>query len=59
MGTSKSADHISKILDNNVGENSTSSTGQKPQHSLNTSSRAQIKGTRWETMDNQIDQNLG
>lgn len=63
-GTSKSADQMSKIVErvnttgtSGSGSSSSASAGSQ-QHSLNASSRAQIKGTRWEAMDSQIDQNL-
>jgi hypothetical protein len=62
MNNSKSADQLAKIVDrvNNGGQGSSGTGGQpQQQHSLNASSRAQIQGTRWEAMDNQIDQNLG
>lgn len=62
MGTSKSANQLSNIVERvNNGQGSIGTGGQttQQQHSLNASSRAQIQGTRWEAMDNQIDQNLG
>lgn len=66
FSSSKSADQLSKIVNRSNGDNSptlvdkpksTTSTSCGP--SLSESSRAQIQGTRWEAMDNQIDQNLG
>lgn len=62
MGTSKSADQLTKIVDRVNGEKQGNvvpgGNGGQAAHSLNASSRAQIQGTRWEAMDNQIDQNL-
>jgi hypothetical protein len=67
--SSKSADQLSKIVNRTNGEGSSGSSSQSVNnskltassacgHSLSESSRAQIQGTRWEAMDNQIDQNL-
>nr|CAD2177865.1 unnamed protein product [Meloidogyne enterolobii] len=64
FSSSKSADQLSKIVnsDNSSGStfvsNSKSTTLSACGPSLSESSRAQIQGTRWEAMDNQVDQNL-
>ncbi|CAK5007065.1 unnamed protein product [Meloidogyne enterolobii] len=62
--SSKSADQLSKIVNSDISSGSTSVNNSKSTTlsacgpSLSESSRAQIQGTRWEAMDNQVDQNL-
>lgn len=55
---SKLADTVGEV---NTGGSSASFSGTAsgPQPTLSESSRNAIKGTRWEAMDNQIDENLG
>lgn len=57
MATSKSESHINKIM----GKIDSASTITSADNSstLTSTSRDYIKGTRWEAMDNQVDQNLG
>nr|CAD2132919.1 unnamed protein product [Meloidogyne enterolobii] len=64
FSSSKSADQLSKIVNSDNSSGSTSVSNSKSTAlsacgpSLSESSRAQIQGTRWEAMDNQVDQNL-
>jgi hypothetical protein len=59
MTQSKSENRLS-VLANKVETASTqSATNSGNTHSLEPASRDYMKGTRWEAMDNQIDQNLG
>ncbi|VDK42380.1 unnamed protein product [Anisakis simplex] len=62
MSSSKSDNRLNKTVDKLTSADSTSSyTGGAVSASgptLSESSRAAIKGTRWETMDNEIDSNL-
>lgn len=56
---SKSASRLSETAASlSTGGSSASFSGPSGQRTLNESSRAAIKGTRWEAMDNQIDENL-
>ncbi|VDM71893.1 unnamed protein product [Strongylus vulgaris] len=62
MPQSKSASKLSDTVgDLNTGGSSASFSGMSStgQPTLSESSRNAIKGTRWEAMDNQIDENLG
>jgi hypothetical protein len=56
---SKIVERVNTTGTSGSGGSSSSASAGSQQHSLNASSRAQIKGTRWEAMDSQIDQNLG
>ncbi|CAP27135.1 Protein CBR-SNAP-29 [Caenorhabditis briggsae] len=56
---SKSASRLSETAASlSTGGSSASFSGPSGQRTLNESSRNAIKGTRWEAMDNQIDENL-
>ncbi|EYC07751.1 hypothetical protein Y032_0069g376 [Ancylostoma ceylanicum] len=61
MPQSKSASRLNDtVAELNTGGSSASFSGtaSAPQSTLSESSRNAIKGTRWEAMDNQIDENL-
>lgn len=56
---SKSASRLSETATNlSSGGGSATFSGPSGQRTLTESSRSAIKGTRWEAMDNQIDENL-
>ncbi|CAI5444355.1 unnamed protein product [Caenorhabditis angaria] len=55
---SKSASRLSETAANLSSGNSSASFSGPSGRTLNESSRNAIKGTRWEAMDNQIDENL-
>uniref|UniRef100_A0A1I7XTD8 t-SNARE coiled-coil homology domain-containing protein n=1 Tax=Heterorhabditis bacteriophora TaxID=37862 RepID=A0A1I7XTD8_HETBA len=56
---SKSASRLSDTANQLGSLSSGSFSGSPDVHTLSESSRSAIKGTRWEAMDNQIDENLG
>lgn len=58
LSCSKSADQLGRMVDNSMNNKAQATSNGKQQPTLNAASRAQISGTRWEAMDNQIDQNL-
>lgn len=60
MPQSKSAQNLQNTVGNfSTGTSSASLSGPSSSNTLSDSSRAAIKGSRWEAMDNQIDENLG